>query len=160
MIHCLLTLILLHPGHATRIELGLSEVASKVEVAIRFDAADLEAALRKSTGKAVDIASSKDDEAKEWLSTYLRRTWLIDGAKLNEKQFHWVGWEREHGQVWVYFELSHAEPPASGKKKVKLQVQSLFEVEPEVQHVLVDRTQGVATTRIVRSSEKVTELEF
>lgn len=160
MIFCIGMLLLLHPGHATRIELGLSESAAKVEVAIRFDAADLEAALRKSTGTAVDIATCTDDEAKGWLSAYLRKTWLIDGEKLSEKQFNWVGWERDQGHVWAYFELSHAEPLESGKKKIRLQVQTLFEVEPEVQHVLVDRTRGVEMTRIVRSSEQVTELEF
>ncbi len=102
MITWLLSLLLLHPGHATRIELGMSESATRVEVAMRLDATDLEAALRKSTGKAVDVASCTDDEARTWLSAYLRKTWVVDGEKLTEKQFHWVGWEREQGQVWVY----------------------------------------------------------
>ncbi len=80
--------------------------------------------------------------------------------KANQKTVStgWLGTRTRTGLG--LFELSHAEPPASGKKKIRLQVQTLFEVEPEVQHILVDRTQDVVATRIVRSSEKVTELEF
>ncbi len=146
----LLSLLLLHPGHATRVELELSPTRS-IEVAMRLDAADVESALKRLSGNAVDVAAWNDQEAQHWLSKYLQKTWLIDGEKLTPEQFNWVGWEREQGQVWVYFELKLAKP---GTKTVRLQIQSLFEVEPEVQHVVVDRTQDSVTTRIIRSPEK------
>ena len=134
MITLLLTAILLHPGHSTRLEVRLSDDAKRLEVAMRLDSIDLESALKARLKKPFDPLQTSDEDAKQLVGEYLRDTLTIDGEKLDAKQFHWVGWQKQPRHVWVFFELPIRK---TYQNPLKLQIRSLFEVEPELRHIVV-----------------------
>jgi len=142
--------LLLHPGHSTRVELQWNLQSERIELAIRIDHADLEAALRKRLGRAVRVEELTDEQAQQWIAPYLRETLRIDHGKLAPEQFSWIGWERKRASSWLYAELSPAEPPAA---ELSLKILTLLEVEPELNHVVTLR-RGHGQTSHVLSKEK------
>lgn len=134
MIAWIFAAMVMHPGHMTRIEIRASDDATSLEVAMRIDSTDLEAALKRRLKKAVDVQSLSDEDAKQLVGDYLRQTLSIDGRNRPDGACRWVGWQRHPRHVWVYFELPilKADPPT-----LKLRIRSLFEVEPELRHLVV-----------------------
>lgn len=128
--------LLLHPGHMTRIEIRASDDGKSIEIAMRIDAADLEAALKARVKKPVDLSKLSDDEAQKLVGEYLRATITANGEKLTEDQFAWVGWERKSKTpyAWIYFEMRI---PSVQGQMLNLHVRTLFEVEPALKHVVV-----------------------
>src|SRR5690606_31780594 len=114
--------VLLHPGHSTRVELQWNPQSDRIELAIRIDHTDLEAALRQRLGRAVRVEEFTDEQAEQWIGGYLRETLRIDETKLSPKQFKWVGWERKRISSWLYAELSPAKPAAA---KLSLKILTL-----------------------------------
>lgn len=150
MITFLLTLLtstwLLHPGHSTRAEIQWNDESQRIELAIRVDHADLEAALRKRLGRAIRIETLTDEQAEQSIVPYLRDTLRIDGTKLSAQQLVWVGWERKRISSWIYAELIPAQPVAA---RLSLQIQTLLEVEPELNHVVTLRQGDQRESRVL-----------
>lgn len=134
MIPWLIAVMILHPGHMTRLEIRVSDDAKHLEVAMRIQSADLESALKRQLNKPVDVQTMLDHDAKQLIGHYLRQTLSLDGEKLSDDDYRWVGWQRQPREVWIYFEL----PVLTGQAQtVKLRIGSLFEVESELRHVVV-----------------------
>ncbi len=144
--------VLLHPGHTTQLEIRFSDDAKSLEIAMRMDSADLEAALKARHQKSIDVQTLSIDDAKLFIGGYLQTTLLLGGEKLKPDEFRWIGWQRETRHLWVYFEL-----PMSGVRDdvLKLQIKTLFEIEPELQHVVELGDNAGKRTEIVSDSEKV-----
>ncbi|MGV3483508.1 MAG: DUF6702 family protein [Planctomycetaceae bacterium] len=139
----LIAAMLLHPGHMTRLEIALSVDLKTIEVAMRIDSADMESALKARHKKAFDLLRLSDAEAKSVLSDYLRQTLQLNGQPLAADQFRWVGWQRHPRHIWIYFEMPLKN---SDRRPLMLQIRSLYEVEPELRHVVVlDRNAGDRT---------------
>ena len=134
MIFAFLLAVMLHPGHMTRIEVRQSDEGNLLEIAMRIDTTDLEAALKRRTKAPVDIESMTDDQAKSVISQYLAETIRLGSNKGKKPQVGWVGLEKHPRHVWVFFELSL---PAKESASVELTINTLLEVEPELQHVVV-----------------------
>ncbi len=154
MLTLLLTVLtstwLLHPGHSTRVEVQWNGESERIELAIRIDHGDLEAALRKRLGRVVRIEALTDQQAQQWIAPYLHDTLRLDGSKLTAEQFTWVGWERKQISSWIYTELKPEQPAAT---QLSLQILTLLEVEPELNHVVTLR-QGEQQESRVLSKEK------
>jgi hypothetical protein len=141
--------LLLHPGHSTRVEVQFNADSGTIELAMRIDHADLEAALGKRLGRGIAIETLTDDQAAEWIAPYLRETLRIEGQKIAESRFHWVGWERKRISSWVYAELT---PEDTDATTVPLSILTLYETEPELNHVVTIR--GVKSTDSVVLSKR------
>lgn len=146
-------LMLLHPGHSTRIEIEAGPNGRSLELAMRIDHADLEAALRKRYPDAVAIERISDDEAAKRIGEYLRQTIRIDQAELPRERFRWVGWERKRLTTWAYVELILADEPAPPPSSVSLTIRTLLEIEPDLNHVVTLRS-GPKTTSFVLGKDK------
>lgn len=144
--------LLLHPGHSTRVEVQWNEDSEQIELAIRIDHADLEAALRKRLGRVVRVEALTDEQAEQWIAPYLGDTLRIDGSKLSAHQLTWVGWERKRVSSWIYIELKPDRPVAA---KVSLQIQTLLEVEPELNHVVTLRRGDQQESRVLTKEKPV-----
>ncbi len=149
MIPWLFVFLLLHPGHTTRIEIDRSEDGKCFEIAARFDSLDIENALKNRLQSPVDVESLSDNDAKVRLGNYLRDTISLGNRKLTTDQFRWVGWQRSGRQVWIYFEVVLA---TSDRNERELQIKTLFEVEPQCQHVVVVGKSGSEKTIVVTKS--------
>jgi len=128
--------LLLHPGHSTRVEVQYNADSRTIELAMRIDHADLEAALGKRLGRGIAIETLTDDQAAQWIAPYLRETLRIGGKKIAESRFHWVGWERKRISSWVYVELT---PEDTQSIAIPLSILTLYETEPELNHVVAIR---------------------
>jgi hypothetical protein len=147
--------LVMHPGHATRVELTLSADHKRCEVAMRIDALDIERALKQKHDKSFDVDSMNDDAAKDLIGSYLRDTILLSGRKLLKSDFAWVGWQREPTRIWIYFELPLKEAETAVNR---LQMKSFFEVEPEIQHLFVIEDAQGPRTVIVRDADTAIDL--
>lgn len=147
----LLATLLLHPGHSTRVELQAGADAKSIELAMRIDHADLEAALRKRLRRPIVIERLSDEEAETWIGDYLRDTLRLEGAEIDPERFQWVGWERKRISSWLYVELELPDAETAIPETVMLRIETLLEVEPELNHVVSlregDRPKSVVLTK-------------
>jgi hypothetical protein len=130
----LLLMMCLHPGHMTRIEIRANDEGEGLEVAMRIDTADLEAALKRRMKSPVDIDSMTDEQAKKVLSRYLSDTIRLGDENALKPRVDWVGMENHPRHVWLFFELPL---PTTKLTSLELTINTLLEVEPELQHVVV-----------------------
>lgn len=144
--------LLLHPGHSTRVEVQFNVDSRTIELAMRIDHADLESALRKRLGRAIVIESLTDEQAAQWISPYLRETLRFDGERIAESRFHWVGWERKRISSWVYAELT---PDDTDADSIALSILTLYETEPDLNHVVTIRAAKSTTSAVLSKQEPI-----
>jgi len=151
----LLASMLLHPGHSTRVEVQYNPTDQIIELAMRIDHSDLETALRKRYGRPLVIEKMTDDEASELIAPYLQQTLRVNGQKLTDPSFNWIGCERKRISTWVYAELlvsdliaaSNGHSPAEASA-IELTILTLLETEPELNHVVAVMHNGKTTTTV------------
>jgi len=146
-------LLTFHPGHSTRVEIQVNAEQRTLELAMRIDHSDLESALRKRFGKPLVTEQMEDDEAQERIGTYLRESLRLENAAVQPKQFRWVGWERRRLSSWIYAEVILANTDEPLPKTVTLEIKTLLEIEPELNHVVAIR-QGDQTRSVVLDRTK------
>ncbi len=139
-------LLLLHPGHSTRVEVQYDPQQRTIELAMRIDHADLEAALQKRLDRRVVIEELDDEQAAAAIGDYLRATLRIDGKPLQADHFEWVGWQRRQISSWIYAELAVAE---NDRDAVELEILTLYETEPELNHVVTVREGQRVSSRVL-----------
>jgi len=151
----LLASMLLHPGHSTRVEVQFNATDQIIELAMRIDHSDLETALRKRYGHSFVIENMTDEDASELIAPYLQQTLQINGQKLTDRSFNWIGWERKRISTWVYAEIlvsdliaarsDNSDPQASA---IELTILTLLETEPELNHVVAVIHDGKMTSTV------------
>jgi len=150
MLAFLITFLMLHPGHMTRLEMRVSDDSHRIEVAMKINASDLESAIKRRLGVAVDLEAWSDEEAKKNIGDYLKSTLFFHDKPLSNDQFKWIGWQPQSTHAWLFFELCILD---LGKQDCRLQIKSLYEVEPEMQHVVVLSDNAGDRTIIVRNAD-------
>ncbi len=150
-----LAAMVLHPGHSTRVEVQFNSSDQVIELAMRIDHSDLETALRKRYGRSLVIEKLTDEEASELIAPYLQQTLRINGQKLGDTAFNWVGWERKRISTWVYVELqvsdfinTVSDNPDSTPNQIELTILTLLETEPELNHVVAVMHPGKTTSAV------------
>lgn len=135
--------LLLHPGHMTRVEARASDDGKSLEVSMRIDILDLESALKRREKGPINIEKMADADAKRMIVTYLNETISLGEAVGDQKlatRVQWVGWEKHPRHVWLHFELplpTLDSPTANKANALPLVINTLYEVEPDLQHVVV-----------------------
>lgn len=128
----------------------ISDDSHRIEVAMKINSSDLESALKRRLGVPVDLEVWSEEQAKKNICDYLRSTLFLHGKPLSDDQFKWVGWQPQATHVWLFFELPVLDP---GKQDCSLQIKSLYEVEPEMQHVVALSDNAGDRTVIVRNAD-------
>ncbi|HBJ36142.1 MAG TPA: hypothetical protein DDZ51_15610 [Planctomycetaceae bacterium] len=156
----ILTTMLFHPGHSTRVEVQYNAADQVIELAMRIDHSDLEAALRNRYGQALVIEKLTEDEARELIAPYLGQTLRVNGQKLGDTAMNWIGWERKRISSWLYVEIQVSSilttlsvDTDSKPNQLEMSVLTLLEVEPELNHVVAVKQNG-NTTSTVTSKQK------
>jgi hypothetical protein len=143
MMLLLLMTLLLHPGHMTRVEARASDDGRSLEVSMRIDVLDLESALKRREKGSINIEKMVDADAKRMIVRYLNETISLGEAVGDQKpttRVQWVGWEKHPRHVWLHFELPLPTtdlPTANKANALPLIINTLYEVEAELQHVVV-----------------------
>lgn len=139
----MLMTLLLHPGHMTRVEVRASDDGKLLEVSMRIDVLDLESALKRREKGSINIEKMADVDAKRMIVKYLNETISLGEAVGDQKpatRVQWVGWEKHPRHVWLHFELPLPATDSSSENKANalpLIINTLYEVEPELQHIVV-----------------------
>lgn len=144
-----------HPFHVTTAEARWNPESGRLELSVRCHPIDLENAIRKMTGKQIDL--DKTPEVDNLITDYLNQHFILrdpakedkESANLKIKQpaektkaeaqlglakLHWVGKEIDAKWAWLYFELE----PESGAGDLTLTNTLLMEVlEDQTNTVLV-----------------------
>lgn len=96
---------LLHPEHGIFAEVELNDETGRLEVALRVGSHDLETALGKDLGRAVDLDLETDAESllRAWIDRRFR--FCRGGVALGA---HWIGAELGFLESWLYFEIDVA----------------------------------------------------
>lgn len=102
-----------HPYYLSVTELKYNEKAKSIEVSCKMFTNDLEMALRKTSGKTVDLLHPQDKaETDKILFEYITKRLTITNN--NQKQtLKYIGFEKEEDAIWTYMEISNCQKPKS-----------------------------------------------
>lgn len=120
-----------HPFYASIAEMEWNRETGCLEVAVRLDPEDLEAALRMSCGRRIVL--EKEPKLDELLATYTQKSFFVrprlseNGRKQNPVKLKWVGHELTPTYVWIYFEL----PLPDGTRAIDIRQVMFVEVAPQ-----------------------------
>lgn len=111
---CLFTLTLKpHPFYLSVTELKYNDKGKTIEVACKMFSNDLEGALKKLSGKKVDIIHPKDKkEVEKLLFDYITKRLSIQ-INGQPRSLKYVGYEKEEDVIWTYMEIEKCEKPKS-----------------------------------------------
>jgi hypothetical protein len=100
-----------HPFYLSVTDIKYNEKNKTLEIACKMFTNDLEGALKKTTGKKVDILNPKDkQEVEKILFDYINKRLNInlDGKTQTLK---YIGYEKEEDVIWTYMEIEKCERP-------------------------------------------------
>jgi hypothetical protein len=120
----------------------------RLEVSLRFFPDDLEAALRKATGRAIGMANTKEFGAafEPWLNSVFSLS-----AGRQASTFNYVGVEVSVEAVWVYVEAPWTESLDRSSMKNAI----LFDLFPDQKNT-VNFVEGKKRSSIVFSPQRTT----
>jgi hypothetical protein len=124
----------LHPFHSSVGEAQWNGESKRLEIALRLDPRDLDAALSEQEERRVVLERESDEAAQKLLIKYLKQhVWLEREGTEPRGGFHWVGREDQPRHVWVFFELA----PPEGDGELRMGHRVLMEVEPTQTNTLI-----------------------
>lgn len=100
-----------HPFYLSVTDIKYNEKNKSLEVACKIFTNDLEGALKKTTGKKVDLTNPADKkEVEKILFDYISKRLIIN---LNGKTMalKYIGNEREEDVIWTYMEVEKCGKP-------------------------------------------------
>lgn len=137
--------------------ISLTEISTKgtpeVQVSLRIFANDLEEALRKSSGKAIDIINPKHKaEADSILFHYISRHLSVT-LNTRLQTLHYIGYEKEEESIWTYLEIRHTKPVVF--KTLRVDNSILYENFPAQTHIIrVNRFDHTDSKKITNPESK------
>lgn len=117
---------------------------------------DLEGALKKTSGKSVDILNPKDKKDVEAiLFDYIKKRLVI---KINNKIINYtmIGYEKEEDAIWTYLELKKAELP----KQISVDNKLLYDFLKEQTNIVNVEVNGIKKSYKVLNPEGKMDFEF
>jgi SpoU rRNA methylase family enzyme len=103
--------ILPHPFYLSVTELKYNASKKSMEVSCKMFTNDLEDALKKTSGKSIDLLNtSNKKEAESVLFAYIQKRFIIS---VNNKpmELKYIGYEKEEEAIWTYMEIVNCEKP-------------------------------------------------
>jgi hypothetical protein len=135
-----------HPFHVCTGEMEYNAQTKRWEVSLKMHPSDIEAAIRKKTGKKVDVAAKEGSpELTDYLTTHFQLSCAAPAKIGSKAKLEFVGAELERGWLWVYFEL----PAPAGKGAVSLS-----------HTVLLDQVDKQINTMLVKKNGRKSSLQF
>ena len=124
---CLLSSKAFHPYYISVTEIKHKAEEKMLEISCKVFADDMEKALKKSNGVAVNMGSPKDSaRVHKLLSDYFAKNLKLnaDGQKI---KINFLGFEKEQDAIWCYLEASNIKD----FKKLCVETTVLYDFAPE-----------------------------
>lgn len=146
-----------HPFHLCTGEMEFNLQTGRWEVALKMHPSDLETAIRKRTGKKIDVTAREGSpEVIDYLTKHFQLRCEEPAREEEPVKIEFVGAELERGWLWVYFEL----PAPQGKGLVSLTHAILLDdVDKQANSVLV-RNHGKRATLHFTSAKRTAASEL
>jgi hypothetical protein len=142
--------------------IGLTEITfnakTAVQVSVRLFTSDLEDALRKNSGKSIDLLNPKNKaETDSLLFQYIsKRLAITVNAKLQALSF--VGYEKEEESIWTYMELKNTKPVVV--KTLVVDNKILYDHFPAQTHIIRVNRFDVNSSKKITNPESRAEFSF
>lgn len=142
--------------------MGLTEITfnekPEIQVSVRLFTNDLEDALRKSSGKSIDILNPRNKaEADSILFHYLNKRLAIS---INAKpmKLNFIGYEKEEESIWTYMEIKSAKPLIP--KILQIDNKLLYDYFPGQTHIIRVNRNNTASSKKINNPESQAEFTF
>jgi hypothetical protein len=109
-----------HPFYMSVVDIKQDAKQQSLNISVRLFTNDLEDALRKTTGKSIDVLNPKNKtEIDSIVFHYIKKRLAIQvNGKL--QMLHFIGYEKEEESVWAYLEIQKVVKPKTLTVDTKL----------------------------------------
>jgi len=145
-----------HPFFVSVTDIKYNSANKAVEISCKMFTNDLEGALKKTSGKTIDILNPKDKkEVESVLCEYIKKRLLV---KVNDKIINYtlVGYEKEEDAIWTYVEFNKAELP----KQISVDNKLLYDFLKEQTNIVNVEVNGIKKSYKVLNPESSMSFEF
>lgn len=145
-----------HPFFVSVTDIKYNSTNKSIEISTKMFTNDLEGALKKTSGKSVDILNPKDKKDVEAiLFDYIKKRLVI---KINNKIINYtmIGYEKEEDAIWTYLELKKAELP----KQISVDNKLLYDFLKEQTNIVNVEVNGIKKSYKVLNPEGKMDFEF
>ena len=137
-------------------ELTYDAPKKTLNVSVKLFTNDLEAALRKTSGKPVDLLNPKNKvELDSMLFTYIKSRLQI-AVNLKNVSLHYIGHEKEEESIWTYLQIEKITLP----KQLKVSTKLLYDYLPQQINIVHADINGVKKSSKVTNPDNVIEFTF
>lgn len=148
----LASLYLLHPFYLSVTEIKYNEKNKTAEISCKIFVNDLEDALKKTTGKNVDLLNAQNKEVNQkFIKEYLDQRLLI---KINGqvKKYEMLGYEREEDAIWSYFEITKCDLP----KNIEVDNKILYDqIKEQINLVRVEIGKYIQSSKVTNPDYRI-----
>lgn len=145
-----------HPFFVSVTDIKYNHATKAIEISCKMFTNDLEGALKKTSGKSLDLLNPKDKkEVEAVLSAYIKKRLVI---QLNNKpiNYSFMGFEKEEDAIWTYFEFNKVEQP----KQVSVDNKLLYDFLKDQTNIVNVEVSGTKKSYKVLNPESSMSFEF
>lgn len=145
-----------HPFYISVVDIKHDTKQQSLNISVRLFTNDLEDALRKTTGKAIDVLNPKNKaEADSIVFHYIKKRLAIQSnGKL--QTLHFIGYEKEEESVWAYLEIQKCIKP----KTIVIDTKLLYDYLPQQLNIVHAEINGIKKTSKVTNPDSKIEFSF
>jgi len=148
--------LLKHPFYISVVDIKQDVKQQSLNISVRLFTNDLEDALRKITGKPIDVLNPKNKtETDSIVFQYIKKRLAI---QLNGKLqvLHFIGYEREEESVWAYLEIHKVIKP----KTLMVDAKLLYDFLPQQVNIVHAEINTIKKSSKVSNPESRIEFSF
>lgn len=145
-----------HPFYIGVIDIEYSIKTQLLSVSIKLFTNDLEDALKKTSGKNIDLLNPKNKAVMEAeLFEYIKKRFSIS---INHQitNLNFIGYEKEEDVIWTYLEITKVNSPKTCTINTKL----LYDYLPSQINIVHAEINGVKKSSKVANPDSEIELNF
>ena len=148
--------VLRHPFFMCVTDIKHNIKQHSLNISIKLFTNDIENALKKTTGKPIDLLNPKNKPEMELeLFNYIKKRFVLNN---NQKPItlDFIGYEKEDDVIWVYLEGKKVNQP----KNLKINTTLLYDYLPQQSNIVHAEINGVKKSSKVLYPESKIEFNF
>ena len=148
--------VLKHPFFMCVTDIKHNVKQHSLNISIKLFTNDIENALKKTTGKHIDLLNPKNKPEMELeLFNYIKKRFVLN---INQKPItlNFIGYEREEDVIWVYLESKKVNQP----KTLKINTTLLYDYLPQQTNIVHAEINGIKKSSKVANPDSIIEFNF
>jgi len=148
--------VLKHPFFMCVTDIKQNIKQLSLNISIKLFTNDIENALKKTTGKPIDLLNPKNKPEMELeLFNYIKKRFVLNN---NQKPItlDFIGYEKEDDVIWVYLESKKVNQP----KTIKINTTLLYDYLPQQTNIVHAEINGIKKSSKVLNPDSKIEFNF